>query len=136
MESSPIARGYFIRAAVRAAQGDANSAQADRQAGLATTPTDLQSWLARGMAWLPSDVDRAIADLQKALSLNPRSIPALRNLAHVYSESPRKDLDMAIGYLSTAIELRSEDAVFGPVVASCKRTTVSSHRRTTMQVER
>ncbi|MCA9150325.1 MAG: hypothetical protein KDA92_13535, partial [Planctomycetales bacterium] len=104
-----IARAYFVRAAVRAQQGNNSGAANDRSAGFATLPTDFQSWLARGMAWLPADPQRAVADLARAREINPRSVAALRNLAYVNSEF-LDDLPTAISQLDDALALRPEDA--------------------------
>jgi tetratricopeptide (TPR) repeat protein len=79
-------RVYFIRAEARARLGDRAGAERDRAEGLRRTPTDVESWLARGLARLPDDPAGALADFESALRLDPRSRSALQNKAVVLSE--------------------------------------------------
>ncbi len=83
---APYTRVFFFRARVRDRVGDAAGARADRLEGLRLQPKDALSWIARGIARLPDDPKGALADYQKAMELNPRSLPALENLAHVLAE--------------------------------------------------
>jgi serine/threonine protein kinase/tetratricopeptide (TPR) repeat protein len=79
-------RVYFLRARYRAALGDRAGAAADRKEGLAREPNDEPSYIARGVARLPTDTKGALADFEQALRLNPRSLGALQNKASVLSE--------------------------------------------------
>lgn len=80
-------RVYFIRAIVRTKRGDLAGAKADRQEGLRLTPGDEKSWLTRGSARLHlRDYAGALADFERALVENPRSVTALQNQAHVLAE--------------------------------------------------
>ncbi len=97
-------RVYFIRAQLRERLGDRSGARADRQRGLALTPNDENSFVARGIARLETkDVAGALADFDGALKRNPWSYPALRNKATVLAESQGK-LAEAIRILDRAIE--------------------------------
>jgi tetratricopeptide (TPR) repeat protein len=79
-------RVHLIRARVRAQAGDARGAQADRAAGLRADPADAPGWVARGLARMEDEPEAALADLERAEQLNPRSLDALQNQAHVLSE--------------------------------------------------
>jgi serine/threonine protein kinase/Tfp pilus assembly protein PilF len=79
-------RVYFLRAQYRSILGDRVGATADRKEGLRREPNDEPSWLARGIARLPADPRGALADFEKALVLNPRSLDALQDKASVLSE--------------------------------------------------
>jgi eukaryotic-like serine/threonine-protein kinase len=79
-------RVYFIRARARARSGDRAGAERDRAEGLRRTPSDAESWVARGLARLPGDPTGALADLEAALRLDPRSRSALQTKATILSE--------------------------------------------------
>jgi serine/threonine protein kinase/Flp pilus assembly protein TadD len=79
-------RVYLMRARVREQAGDRAGAQADRAEGLRRRPTDELSWVARGLARLPADRNGALADMEEALQLNPRSRVALEDKAHILAE--------------------------------------------------
>src|SRR5205807_9677866 len=83
--------------------GDRDAARADLAEGLRRDPTDEKSWIARGIAKLSSDLPGALADFQKAAELNPRSLAALQNQAHVLSKLGRNE--DAIRILDQVIEL-------------------------------
>jgi serine/threonine protein kinase/tetratricopeptide (TPR) repeat protein len=86
---APYTRVYFMRARIRDKAGDHDGAKRDMEAGLRLEPTDEKSWIARGMARLDKDIEGAHADFTKALDLNPRSLMALQNIAHVLSKQNR-----------------------------------------------
>jgi tetratricopeptide (TPR) repeat protein len=79
-------RVYFLRARLFDKLGDTEGAQRDRQEGFRRPPRDEASFLARGVAHLPSDAKAALAEFQAALVRYPESIAARRNIAHVLSE--------------------------------------------------
>jgi serine/threonine protein kinase/Tfp pilus assembly protein PilF len=83
---APYTRIYFMRARVREQMGDLAGARRDREEGLRRRPSDEQSWVARGVARLADDAGAALADFDAALALNPRSLAALQNKAHVLAE--------------------------------------------------
>lgn len=82
----PATRIYFHRARLRQRTGDLEGAKKDRAEGLARTPTDELSWIARGLARLTTDAKGAVADFDKALQINPASRAALMNKAHALSD--------------------------------------------------
>jgi tetratricopeptide (TPR) repeat protein len=97
-------RIYFIRALARARTGDRAGAQHDRAEGLRRTPADAESWVARGLARLPSSPAAALADFEAALRLDPRCRSALQNKAAVLSERLGRTGE-AIAVLDRAITL-------------------------------
>jgi tetratricopeptide (TPR) repeat protein len=101
---TPYTRVYLIRAEVRRRLGDSAGAQRDLQEGLRRQPRDELSYLARGQARLESDPRGALADYSEALRLNPRSLPALRNQAHVLAERLRQPED-AVAVLDKLLQL-------------------------------
>jgi serine/threonine protein kinase/tetratricopeptide (TPR) repeat protein len=88
---APATRIYFMRCEVRKQAGDTEGARLDLEEGLRRTPADEKSWIARGNARVATDLAGALADFEKALSLNPRSQAALQNKAHVLSRLGRHD---------------------------------------------
>ncbi len=79
-------RLYFMRSRVRGMKGDDSGAAADLALGLKLQPTDEVSWISRGMARLAKEPEKALADFEEALELNPWSREASQNKAHVLSE--------------------------------------------------
>jgi serine/threonine protein kinase/Flp pilus assembly protein TadD len=110
-------RVYFMRAYLRQQAGDAAGAHRDREAGLRLEPKDELSWIARGVARVQDDLDGALADFEQALRLDPRSLPALQNKAHVLSYKPGRladavaALERALAFYPDAVETRSGRAV-------------------------
>jgi serine/threonine protein kinase/Flp pilus assembly protein TadD len=79
-------RIFFIRAEAHSRAGDRRRLDQDRAEGLRRTPEDAESWVARGLARLPSRPQEALADFDEALKLDSRSRPALQNKAVVLSD--------------------------------------------------
>lgn len=102
-------RVFFMRAKLREKTGDAAGAKADLAEGLRRDPTDERSWVARGIAFLPGDPQRALADFDKAIEINPRSLAALQNKAHVLGKYLKKT-EEAVQTLDAAIALYPDDA--------------------------
>jgi tetratricopeptide (TPR) repeat protein len=101
-------RVYFIRAHVRRLAGDRKGAAADHAEGLKRTPTDDQSWVARGMARLADrQPNEALRDFDKALQLNPRCLAALEDRAAVLSDVLGRTRE-AVRALDRAIALYPE----------------------------
>lgn len=86
-EGTPYTRVYFMRSRMRAKMGDLEGARQDHEEGLRRPPHDENDWIARGEARVPQDPQRAFADFEKALELNPRSRAALQDQASVLSEN-------------------------------------------------
>ena len=63
----------------------------------------------RGMVRLAKDPEAALADLQMALEMNPRSRKALQNIAHLLSDRLGRP-DDAIQVLDCMLELNPRDA--------------------------
>jgi serine/threonine protein kinase/tetratricopeptide (TPR) repeat protein len=103
-------RVFFLRGQIRDRLGDHDGAAADFQDGLRKTPCDELSWIARGVARLKADPQAALSDLQIALELNPRSVIAWQNIAHVQAECLR-DLPAAIQALDRVLSFQPENAV-------------------------
>jgi serine/threonine protein kinase/tetratricopeptide (TPR) repeat protein len=101
---APQTRVYFIRARLHALMKDPAAAKADMAAGLKLTPTDEQSWVARGLARADADPAAALADFEKALELNPASRAALQNTAHALAEKLGRTAD-AVRVLDRVVEM-------------------------------
>jgi serine/threonine protein kinase/tetratricopeptide (TPR) repeat protein len=77
---------YQERAAVRKQSGDLARAERDLHLAVRVEPSDATGWNDRGLARLDADPKGALADFEKALSLEPDFHAALQNKAHVLSE--------------------------------------------------
>jgi serine/threonine protein kinase/Flp pilus assembly protein TadD len=86
---APPTHVYFLRAAICEMAGDKEGAKKDRAEGMRRTPTDEMGWLTRGYAFIASDPKTALENLDQALKLNPRSLAALQNRAHLLSKLGR-----------------------------------------------
>jgi eukaryotic-like serine/threonine-protein kinase len=103
---------YFLRAEVRERSGDRDGANQDRAEGLRLEPTDEMGWLARGYARMSADPHAALDDFDRALALNPRSLAALQNKAHILSKLGRNEeaaraLDQAVEVYPDFIRARA-----------------------------
>jgi eukaryotic-like serine/threonine-protein kinase len=101
-------RVYFLRARLLERTRDFKAAKADFAEGLRREPTDELSWITRGMAFLPNDPKRALSDFDQALKLNPRSLAALQNKAHVLGKYFKRT-EEAVQVLDRAVELYPDD---------------------------
>ncbi len=79
-------RIYFLRSAARALAGDAEGARLDRVEGFRREPRDALGWVVRAMARTPKETAAALADLDQALKINPRSLDALQDRAYILAE--------------------------------------------------
>jgi eukaryotic-like serine/threonine-protein kinase len=86
-------RVWFVRARVRAANGDLAGSQKDKEIGLRTEPTDSLSWVARGFAKIEDDPAAALADFVQAEEAHPRCLDAMFNQAYVYCEKLKKPVE-------------------------------------------
>lgn len=98
------ARLGFIKAKCLDRLGRREEARALRQATIEIVPDDEASWVARAMERLAREPEKAVADLEEALRLEPRSIAALQNLAAIQSEFQKKP-EEAIKTLDRLLEL-------------------------------
>ena len=101
-------RVYFLRAKLREKTRDIEGAKEDFDEGLRREPTDELSWISRGIAYLPEEPKRALADFDKALTINPRSFAGLTNKAHVLGKYFKRT-EEAVRILDKAIELYPDD---------------------------
>ncbi len=79
-------RIWYLRSQVRRRLGDQAGAQHDLEKFLDSTPDDPISWVVMGNSHIDDDPQQAIRDYEQALKLDPDSLDALNNLAHVHSE--------------------------------------------------
>ena len=101
-------RLYLVRAQIREKLNDVDGARKDLDEGLRREPRDVQSWVARGLARLPANPQAALADFEAALRLEPRSMAALQNKAHVLGKYLQRTED-AVRILDEAVALYPED---------------------------
>lgn len=90
--------------------------------GLESTPTDEESWIARGIARLTKDPEGSLSDFREALKLNPKSISALQNIVHVSADVLNRDAE-AMESLNRILEIESQnaDALAGRAVLFARR---------------
>jgi tetratricopeptide (TPR) repeat protein len=93
----------LLRARIHDRAGNHDAARRDRAEGLRLRPTDEHGWVARGLARAGSDPSGSLADFDQALRLEPRSLPAMQNKAHVLSRLGRNE--QAVKVLTDLIEL-------------------------------
>jgi tetratricopeptide (TPR) repeat protein len=106
-----------MRARARELAGDAAGARRDRDEGMRHEPTDEHGWLARGIARMVADPPGALADFQKALEFNPRSLVALQNRAHLlgrtgHTEEAAATLDRAVALYPDYVPARAGRGVY------------------------
>lgn len=100
---------YPLRAHVRALRDDHRGAEQDRRAANEYEPKTEGDYLARGRARLRDDPAAALADFETAALLNPASLAALQNQAHVWSDHKR-DTKRALELVTRAADLYPEYA--------------------------
>ncbi len=101
---APRVRTLFLRATTRERAGDADGARRDRAEAMTVDPRDEQGWIMRALSRMAAEPDAALADLDRALALNPRSLSALQNKAYLLSERLGR-AEEAIRALDRAVEL-------------------------------
>jgi tetratricopeptide (TPR) repeat protein len=79
-------RIYFLRSRCYRRLGEEQLAERDLEEGRRQEPTDEKSFIARGIARLPTDPQGALDDFEMACRINPASFSALQNIAHVLGE--------------------------------------------------
>ena len=97
-------RVHLLRARARELAGDAEGARRDREIGMRTDPSDEAGWIDRALARMETDPAGALADLDRALELNPTSLLGLQNKAHVLGEYPDRQ-EEAVAVLNKAVAL-------------------------------
>lgn len=114
---APDTQIYFLRSQLRQKVQDSAGAQADLAACLKSTPTNDRAWLARGYARMASDPAGALADIEEALKINPRSLAGLQNKAHLLGKLGRNQeairvLDQAVEWYPDFVPARSGRGVY------------------------
>lgn len=102
-------RVWRLRSQANAALGNRAESRTDMARFLSETPSDAASWEARGYARLRDDPEGAASDFRAALTLQPRSPTALRNLAYVLDQRLNRP-DEAIAVLDELIAAAPQDA--------------------------
>jgi tetratricopeptide (TPR) repeat protein len=102
-------RAYLFRARIRARLGDVKGAERDRLQGLAEEPADEVGWVARGFAKMKEDPEGALDDFRRALTLNPHSQLALKNIVYVTADRLALS-EEAMKSLNALIELDESNA--------------------------
>jgi tetratricopeptide (TPR) repeat protein len=110
-------RVHLLRARVLERLGDVAGAARDRAAGMRQEPGDETGWVTRGVARLDADLGAALADFEAALKLNPRSLAALQNAAHVLGRLGRtaeaiRRLDRLVDLYPDFVPARTARAVY------------------------
>ncbi len=103
-------RLYLMRSEVRTRLGDAEGARRDHEEGVRREPVDARGWIARSVARTTDrDYTGALADLDRALAIDPTSWNALINKASLLSEHLNRS-DDAVAQLDLAVKTYPEDA--------------------------
>ncbi len=102
-------RVYSLQSQLYKAAGDETRALAAQKLAIESEPQDAEDWVARGMLQIPIDVARALSDFERGLALNPTSVTALQNIAHVQSEITHQ-YAAATDSLTQLIHLRPNSA--------------------------
>ncbi|QJW93905.1 tetratricopeptide repeat protein [Frigoriglobus tundricola] len=106
---APVLAVRLLRAHVRDARGDRAGAGADRAATKDAVLKTEADYLVRGWGRLDTDPNGALADFRKAAELNPRSLVALQNQAHVLADK-LKDTEGALVVATKVADLYPEFA--------------------------
>lgn len=101
------ARIYLMRAQARQQAGDAAGAAADRREANNRDPSDDEGWVARGVRRAGENPGAALADFDRALAVNPRSLAALESKAHVLAEKLGRT-EEAVQVLDRAVDFHPE----------------------------
>lgn len=100
---------HSVRAEVRERRGNYHGAAADREASDRAVLNTEEGFIARGWSRIDRDPAAAAADFRKAIDMNSRSIVALHNLAHIYTDK-LKDNAMALIFFNQLVEIYPEYA--------------------------
>jgi tetratricopeptide (TPR) repeat protein len=95
-------RIWYRLARVRGKAGDKEGAKRDLDRCKGSQPADEHDWIARALARKNLDPMGALADLDRALALNPRSFEGLQNKAALLSDKLSRD-DEALQVLEEAV---------------------------------
>jgi tetratricopeptide (TPR) repeat protein len=101
-------RAYFVRALIRDRLHHATAAAADRTCGFDLPPKDDKGWMARGIACLAEDPERAKDQFEQGLSEFPNSPGLMKNLIHVYADRLQQPA-LALPIVDRLLALRPAD---------------------------
>jgi tetratricopeptide (TPR) repeat protein len=88
--------------------GKPEAAMRAREMWSTSKPADVLSWIAFGVDQLPTDASAAESAFREALKLDPSSLAALQNLAHVLAERKNQPQE-ALDVLTTALAQSPHD---------------------------
>lgn len=107
----PETRVYYLRAQVLQALGREAESAADHQLFLELPAVDAESLVTRSVLhWQTGQQDKALADIEQAISQDPQSVEAWQNQAAYLSELPDR-ADAAIKAMSRVVELQPENPI-------------------------
>jgi serine/threonine protein kinase/Flp pilus assembly protein TadD len=114
---APGTQIYYLRAQLRQITKDVEGARSDLEACLRSNPTNDRGWVARGTVRMATDPLGALADLDHALELNPRSFAGIQNKAHVLGKLGRNQegiriLDQSVEFYPEYVPARAGRAVY------------------------
>jgi tetratricopeptide (TPR) repeat protein len=101
-------RMLFARARLHQLANHREEYLKDFKSGMTATPKVVDDWVSRALAQLSRYPQKAKADLQEALRLDPDSVIALQNLAHLESEHLH-DMKAAMTALNQILELSPDN---------------------------
>ena len=107
---APALSVHLIRGMVRSARGDRPGSADDADAAKKLEAKTDADFIARGWTRTGTDPKGARADFERALELNPRSLLALQNLAHVLADK-LKDNETALVVATKVVELYPESGL-------------------------
>ncbi len=115
-------RLLFLRASAKAKTGDVEGARLDRLEGLKRDPRDDIGWVDRALARPADQSTKALADLDRALAINPRSLGALHSKAYILAErmgrveEAEQALDRAVCLYPDFVPIRSSRGVLRAIL--------------------
>ncbi|MCC6509277.1 MAG: tetratricopeptide repeat protein [Pirellulaceae bacterium] len=101
--------GFAFRSQLYAKLGMQAESEQDLNNALACRPTSELDWVRRGTLRLSSDLAGAKQDFEQAVAINPRSILARQNLAHVLAEKLAQP-EASLEHLDALTELDASNA--------------------------
>ncbi len=101
--------GYAFRSNLHRKLGNQEDSQSDLVKAVSCTPTTELDWIRRGTLRLATNAADAKSDFESALSLNPNSLAARQNLAHVLAEQLAKP-EESLAHLDVLVEMDAQNA--------------------------
>jgi eukaryotic-like serine/threonine-protein kinase len=91
-----LTRAWFLSAMARRRLDDAEGAKRDFAEGMRIEPADAEGWYERGRARLESDPKGSLTDLDRALQLNPRFLPAMQSKGYILADVLKKNAEALV----------------------------------------